>query len=378
MKKIFCLILTLVMMLSLGVTAFAAGADGSSEPGRAGGVVGDLIDTAGKVYTYGYVSAGGAGHYYVSYIAGIEVDRTFRAHSFNSSGKCACGYTNPSAVTPTETPEPSPAPSPAPDPGKDPGSGNNTPGGNNGGGNNGSGNNGSGNNSGTSAAGGILYGNGAGKFGNHYYLIVPETLSWEEADDVAGSVAGYLVTITSAKEQAFIEALNAGNDNLWIGSESIGSSWGWVTRESWEYANWESGYPVSASSETHGALSCKKWVNLKCEDTDSLRGFILEFDEEVPFNNARTLLAGGTLVSSGSKSAAEDQDELNPAEAEEALEAEETAEEEEVMDEETGESMDESSEKSSVSTFVWIALGVISVAAVAGIAVVILKEGKKK
>ncbi len=236
-------------------------------------------------------------------------------------------------------------------------------------------------NGGNGGNGGTLYGNGAGKFGDHYYLIVPEQLSWEDADTVAGSVAGYLVSITTKEEQTFIEKLNSGKDNLWIGAESIGSSWGWASREAWEYANWQSGYPVSATSETHGAVTPQKWVNLKCDDISSLKGFILEFDEEAPFTNARNLLANGTLVSSALKTEEETTKSPLKGSAKAEEEVTEVEAEEDVKEAEAQSGIEETvakTAKSSVGTSVWVALGILTVAAAAGIAFVVVKDVKAK
>jgi Lectin C-type domain len=70
----------------------------------------------------------------------------------------------------------------------------------------------------------------------------------------AFGVAGYLATITSAEEQAFIEAhfLSALQPwGAWLGgfqpvaSPEPAGNWQWVTGESFSYSNWQSGEPSS-------------------------------------------------------------------------------------------------------------------------------------
>jgi hypothetical protein len=98
----------------------------------------------------------------------------------------------------------------------------------------------------------------------HWYeaVLAPSgNISWTDAQAAASKAGGYLATITSAAENAFVFGLVA-NDNAfwpdgtwhgpWLGgyqdrhapgySEPAGG-WRWVTGEPWSYANWSAGEP---------------------------------------------------------------------------------------------------------------------------------------
>jgi len=81
-------------------------------------------------------------------------------------------------------------------------------------------------------------------FGDHKYQIIEQTMSWEEAKAYCESLGGYLVTITSAEEQKFIEDYinekGYKNKRFWLGFSDATKegTWSWVTGESNKYANW--------------------------------------------------------------------------------------------------------------------------------------------
>ena len=91
-------------------------------------------------------------------------------------------------------------------------------------------------------------------FGNgHYYDRINfgennETANWDVAKAAAEALNGYLVTLTSAEEAAFVSS-NLDESGCWMGGyqESGGSeldeNWAWVTGEIWSYTNWEATNP---------------------------------------------------------------------------------------------------------------------------------------
>ena len=99
----------------------------------------------------------------------------------------------------------------------------------------------------------------------HYYAVFgiydkSGMLSWDEAKTVADSLDGYLVTITSSKEQRWIVdtlGLEPSHGTWWIGGyqdrqdsdfyEPSGG-WKWVTGERWSYTNWLSGEPNNCNA----------------------------------------------------------------------------------------------------------------------------------
>ncbi len=84
------------------------------------------------------------------------------------------------------------------------------------------------------------------EYRGHYYQLFDISLTWEEAKKECESLGGYLATITSKNEQAFVEALiTTGEKNCyWLGAEKETTGyWQWVTGEEFDYANWKSGEP---------------------------------------------------------------------------------------------------------------------------------------
>lgn len=96
----------------------------------------------------------------------------------------------------------------------------------------------------------------AGGNGHVYLAVISETLiSWQEAEQFARSAGGYLATITSAAENAFVlglanspEYFLSGKGPAFGGYQKTGSSepaegWAWVTGEPWDYSNWATSQP---------------------------------------------------------------------------------------------------------------------------------------
>jgi hypothetical protein len=98
---------------------------------------------------------------------------------------------------------------------------------------------------------------------DHYYEIVTDNpLLWNDAKLFAESRGGYLATLTSAAENAFVTAnilaFDEGCDTcIWLGGYQDSSSpsysepgggWRWVTGEAWSYTNWDYGEPNNVGS----------------------------------------------------------------------------------------------------------------------------------
>jgi len=109
----------------------------------------------------------------------------------------------------------------------------------------------------------------------HTYRVVakPNLISWDLANAEAGLAGGYLATITSSAENAFVFSLidnapfwtqSANDHGPWIGGfQPPGSSepsggWTWVTQpgmgspEPFSYANWEAGEPNNLTATVLG------------------------------------------------------------------------------------------------------------------------------
>jgi len=76
----------------------------------------------------------------------------------------------------------------------------------------------------------------------HSYELFNQTMSWTDAKSYCEDRKGYLATITTPGEQAFIENLltRDGDKNLyWLGGYNTGDfKYQWVTGEPFEYTNW--------------------------------------------------------------------------------------------------------------------------------------------
>lgn len=89
----------------------------------------------------------------------------------------------------------------------------------------------------------------------HYYEYVSELVTWEQAmnyaeDQTYNGLPGYLVTLTTPEENAFVyESVLGGNapapwGDPWIGgyqndaNSAPADNWHWVTEEPWDWTNW--------------------------------------------------------------------------------------------------------------------------------------------
>ena len=83
---------------------------------------------------------------------------------------------------------------------------------------------------------------------NHWYKSIELMRSWSESREYCNGLEGYLVTISSEKENKFVYEMNI---NSWIGlsdSEQEGQ-WEWVTGEPLDYTNWVEGEPNNCTSK---------------------------------------------------------------------------------------------------------------------------------
>jgi hypothetical protein len=101
----------------------------------------------------------------------------------------------------------------------------------------------------------------SGGNGHAYELVVvPEGISWHEANDMARQMGGHLATLTSEEEHLFVFEQLAGDvsvytDGFWgplFGAYQDASAddygepnggWRWVTGETWDWSNWLPGEP---------------------------------------------------------------------------------------------------------------------------------------
>lgn len=103
---------------------------------------------------------------------------------------------------------------------------------------------------------------GSGGNDHWYEAISAPGMTWTDAKAAAEAAGGYLATITSGAENAFVFALvpQAGGfpDPYWLGGYQnpslpeppFNAGWQWVTGEAWSYTNWAGGEPNNASEDS--------------------------------------------------------------------------------------------------------------------------------
>jgi len=125
----------------------------------------------------------------------------------------------------------------------------------------------------------------------HRYEVIDTPMNWEEARNECEKRGGYLATITSKEEQAFILDLvikqGKKHNCYWLGGYPEGKNWQWVTGENFSYKNWVSGKPSSSSSQIkmfmhrydniHGQYKRGQW---EVDNGSWGYGYICEWDAD--------------------------------------------------------------------------------------------------
>lgn len=128
----------------------------------------------------------------------------------------------------------------------------------------------------------------------------PTGLSWAAAYDSCLARGGYLATLTSSAEHAFVYGLVSGRPELWYidgfnngigpwlggmqptGSSEPGGGWRWVTDEPWSYTGWSPGEPNNSGPNGENRLSFfrlggligDRWNDMP--ENVQIRGWVLE------------------------------------------------------------------------------------------------------
>jgi len=84
---------------------------------------------------------------------------------------------------------------------------------------------------------------------NHYYYVCPDALSWGVADFRCTIYGSYLVAISDATENTFVNSLLSGT--TWLGASDIREEdvFEWSNGEPWVYQRWEAGQPDNSNNE---------------------------------------------------------------------------------------------------------------------------------
>ena len=120
----------------------------------------------------------------------------------------------------------------------------------------------------------------------HWYQRFDTPVLWAEARDISASVGGYLATVPTAEENAFVALINAGHD-CWLGGFQAPDScetncdWQWVTGESWSWTNWDGGQPDNAGDEDQLQYwsGSNRWNDHRA---DIRFGYIIEWSTGLP------------------------------------------------------------------------------------------------
>ena len=85
----------------------------------------------------------------------------------------------------------------------------------------------------------------------HFYGIVQQTLTWQDAEALAVSYGGHLASVSSLAENNFIYS-HDGRD-VWIGLNDAASegNFVWSSGEPVTYTNWRSGEPNGSTLENY-------------------------------------------------------------------------------------------------------------------------------
>jgi hypothetical protein len=159
----------------------------------------------------------------------------------------------------------------------------------------------------------------------HFYepVLVLAGIDWQDASVAAVASGGYLATITSAEENAFVYSLVSGNADFWRPTGDYNAegpflggykdpatsdptaNWHWVTGEPWAYTNWveiePSGPELQNRLQFFGyyALAGDLWNDVWATNYPE-SGYIVEYDHNpavVPLPGAVLLGTVGLLYS---------------------------------------------------------------------------------
>ncbi|WP_207105018.1 VCBS domain-containing protein [Tardiphaga sp. P9-11] len=140
----------------------------------------------------------------------------------------------------------------------------------------------------------------------HWYKIINGTsnISWDNANTAATAAGGYLATITSADENAFINGINwvwNTQFNLWLPTANymwMGASdketegtWKWLTGSeagtTVTYTNWQIGEPNNSGNEDYAIVQSSysrndtnsgTWVDFSGTTSNGVKGYVVEYD----------------------------------------------------------------------------------------------------
>ncbi len=116
----------------------------------------------------------------------------------------------------------------------------------------------------------------------HAYAVIRERVDWEPAKAACAALGGYLVTITDAAENAFVQSLYPKKEKYWYGGYADQDrNWYWVTGEPFVYADWGSGEPNNYNRKQYWLASYDgQFADSTSQASEwSKSGYICEWDD---------------------------------------------------------------------------------------------------
>lgn len=144
-------------------------------------------------------------------------------------------------------------------------------------------------------------------YNGNTYMLFDRPMSWAEASEKCEEAGGHLATLTSAKENDFVQALclNGKSSQYYLGATDTYDNgiWRWSNGENFVYNNWAIGEPTGADGGLYLAMysSSGMWSS-KNGDSAADIGFVCEWDGDssaeesvfwVEFVSQKTIYAVG-------------------------------------------------------------------------------------
>ena len=161
----------------------------------------------------------------------------------------------------------------------------------------------------------------SGPFGHRYARFDIAGLNWTQAEQYCKALGGHLAVITTAAEEAAVEALTAAGtlNSYWLGGQMSGSTLKWITGEPVKYTKWSIGQPDHLDTEKYLMIyradnpvirdnTQLQWNNIALDGTYPNEpffgaqnfGFICEWESGAPVlhtdGGIRTVRIGGKVT----------------------------------------------------------------------------------